>query len=196
LKAHSESGIRFTRLYFIEQHQKLVRELKDAIRELDFDNRCEVIEGDANEELPALMRRIHRRAPTFIFLDTQSIDPQWSTITRIAPWRVEFLINFPLGMSINRNPNSAKTEAYFGNRAFLTLLQHRGSGKARALLDLYKQGLSDLGFIHTTQDDRLVRTENGKRLYYLVFVSKHPAGENIMNWVYGEPDSRGQGRLL
>jgi three-Cys-motif partner protein len=141
------------------------------------------------------MQRISKRSPTLVFLDTAGIDPKWSTVARLREWQVEFLINFPLGMSINRNPDSDKTRAYFGSSDFIPLLRKRGTGKARDLLDLYKKQLASLGFVHTTEDDRLVKTQNGKRLYYLVFVGKHPAGQTIMNAVFRQPDARGQGRL-
>ena len=192
LKAAASNGKRFTKLYFIEQDAESADELRGHLSSLDTDKRCQVIEGDVNAELPRLIQRLHLRAPTFLLLDTQGIDPRWATIETIAPWRVELLINFPLGMSINRNPDSLKTQDYFGTPDCLPLLRGRRTGKARALLDLYKGRLRDLGFVHTTDDDRLVKTLNGKRLYYLVFVSKHTAGRSIMNAVFKQPDSKGQ----
>lgn len=195
LKASAKNGNRFTKLYLIEQDERAKDELAGHLRALDANNRCELIYGDVNVELPRLMKRINQRAPAFVFLDTAGIQPRWSTIQAIAPWQVEFLINFPLGMSINRNPDSQRTLEYFGTDEYRTLLRSRGEGKARALLDLYKKRLESLGFAYTTQDDRLVKTANGKRLYYLIFVGKHPAGERIMNAVFSQPDSRGQGRL-
>ena len=195
LKARSASGTQFSRLFFIEQDDESASELEGHLARLDDDGRCKVVRGDVNEGLPRVVRALHKRAPTFVFLDTQGIEPRWSTIEAISPWKVELLINFPLGMSINRNPDSAKTQAYFGTPDFYPLLRFRGAGKAKALLDLYKERLAALGFTHRTQYDRLVKTEKGKRLYYLVFVGKHPAGERIMNSVFSQPDSRGQGRF-
>jgi three-Cys-motif partner protein len=192
MKSSAKNGTKFTRLYFIENSARSIEELR-ALTSMD--RRCEVIPGDVNDELPKLMRRIHRRAPTFIFLDTAGIEPRWNTIQAIAPWQIELLINFPLGMSLNRNPDSVKTEAYFGTREFYPFLRYRGLGKARALLDLYKNRLASLGLTHTTADDRLIQTRNGRRLYYLVFVGKHPAGERIMTSVFKQPDAQGQRRL-
>lgn len=190
--ARAPNRTRFTRLIFIEKSEALADELRSHVNQ---DSRCEVYSGDVNDRLPEIIRTVNRRAPTFVFLDTAGIDPRWKAIEAVAPWQVEFLINFPLGMSINRNPDSDKTLSYFGTPEFRSLLRRRGPGKARALLDLYKRRLATLGLIYTTDDDRLVRTQNGKRLYYLVFVGKHPVGERIMNAVFSQPDARGQARL-
>jgi three-Cys-motif partner protein len=160
LKAAGTNGTRFSRLYFIENDANSAQELRTHLDGLDSENRCQVILGDVNQELPKLIRRLHMRAPTFVLLDTQGIDPRWVTIEAVASWRVEFLINFPLGMSINRNPDSQKTVEYFGTRDCLPLLRRKGTGRTRALLDLYKGRLESLGFTHTTDDDRLVKTLN------------------------------------
>jgi three-Cys-motif partner protein len=196
LKARAGNGRRFTRLYFIDNDSAAVSELRGHLQELDTEECCTVIEGDVNEELPNIFERINPRAPTFVFLDTAGIEPRWSTIEAISPWQVELLINFPLGMSINRAPlDSRKTLDYFGTEACLEILTRNDSERTRALLDLYKSRLKSLGFDHTTQVDRLITTQRNQRLYYLIFVSKVEPGESIMNWVFGRPDSSGQGRL-
>jgi three-Cys-motif partner protein len=195
LKARAQNGTRFSRLFFIENERSAIAELSEHLAVLDTDNRCEIVPGDVNIALPEVVRRINRRSPTFVFLDTEGIEPSWSTIEAIAPWQVEFLINFPLGMSINRNPDSTKTIDYFGTEECRALLQRTGTGRDRALLDLYKGRLAELGFIHTTEHDRLVRTINNQRLYYLIFVSKVNPASRIMNWVLRQPDSRGQARF-
>ncbi len=195
LKARAANGSRFTKLILIDNDRDNVEELRNHIQELGEQERAEVLLGDVNELLPVVVRRLHTRAPTFVFLDTEGIEPRWTTIQSIAPWRVEFLINFPLGMSINRNPDSQRTLEYFGTEECLPLLAGRDTLRTRALLDLYKSRLAELGFVHTTEDDRLVKTLDNHRLYYLVFVSKAKPAQSIMNWVFKQPDSRGQARL-
>jgi three-Cys-motif partner protein len=191
LKARAENGSKFTKLFFIERDSSTAHELREAIKPWNEDNRAEVVEGDVNVALPSIVRRLNRRAPTIVFLDTEGIEPTWRTVESIAPWRVELLINFPLGMSINRNPDSAKTLAYFGTEECLPILHQGRTGRTRALLDLYKNRLATLGWTYTTTDDRLVKTERNQRLYYLVFVSKVEAGETIMSWVFRQPDEKG-----
>jgi three-Cys-motif partner protein len=192
LKAQASNGTRFDRFYFIDEDRRLLDELHSHIEELRESRPCTILHGDVNTMLPRIMGEVNRRSPTFVFLDTDGIDPKWSTIQTIAPWRVEFLINFPLGMSINRNPDSQKTRDYFGTDECLPLLRPGFTGRTRALLDLYKNRLKDLGFFYTTENDFLVKTIDNRRLYYLVFVSKVKPAETIMNWVFRQPDVRGQ----
>jgi len=190
--AVASNGARFTRLIFIEKDKALAEELASK---LSSDPRCEVYQGDVNVVLPSVVTTINRRAPTFVLLDTEGIEPKWTTVQAIAPWKVELLVNFPLGMSIKRNPESQKTIDYFDTDACLPLLEQSTVEKDRALLDLYKAGLAKLGFGFTTTNDRLIRTQGNRKLYYLVFVSKEDIGRRIMNAVLKQPDSRGQGRL-
>jgi three-Cys-motif partner protein len=197
LDAKAANGSRFTKLYFIEQDRSLAEELRAQLAVRDVEKRAEVLVGDVNEVLPRLVRqRIHPRAPTFVLLDTVGIDPAWSTVEAISPWRTELLINFPLGMSIYRNEGSSKIVPYFGTTEAVEILRSRGTGRARKLLDLYKRRLVSLGYQYPTEDDRLVKTQSNKRLYYLVFASKVDVGERIMRAVLKQPDARGQQRLL
>ncbi len=195
LKARAQNETEFSRYFFIERDPHLADELRANIQTYFPSRRIEVITGDVNVELPRVVRGLPKQSPTFVFLDTEGIDPQWRTIVSISDWRVEFLINFPLGMSINRNADSRKTLEYFGTDECLDLLRRSDSGRTRALLDLYKSRLAALGFLYTTENDLLIKTIANVRLYYLVFVSKVEPAQTIMNWVFRQPDVRGQGRL-
>jgi len=189
-----DTGARFTKLYFIENDPVILDELAEELEIRGSDPRVELVEGDVNEVLPRVVGGLNRAAPTFVFLDTEGIDPRWSTLEAIAPWRTELLVNFPLGMSINRNPQSQKVRQYFGTDEWRPLWEH---GDERGLLDLYKRRLADLGYTEQVAHDRLIRTEggSGQRLYYLIPVSKVAAARNIWSWVFNQPDAGGQGRL-
>jgi three-Cys-motif partner protein len=192
MKATASNGSKFTRLFFIESDPSCVEELKELTSQ---DSRCEVIEGDVNQQLPSLMHRINRRAPTFVLLDTAGIEPNWTTVAAIAPWQVELLINFPLGMSILRNLDSLKTVSYFGTQECLPILRGSSTRRTRLLLDLYRENLKSLGFQYATELERLIKTPSNKRLYYLTFASKVNIGKRIMDAVFNQPDSAGQQRL-
>jgi three-Cys-motif partner protein len=157
--------------------------------------RCEVVPGDVNVELPRLIAQMSRRSPTFVFLDPEGIEPKWSTIQAIAPWQTELLINFPLGMAIKRNLNSAKVTDYFGTEDWRAVFGDGGSEAGRRLLDFYKERLKGLGWKHTTDADPEIAATGGQRLYHLIFVSKVEAGSRIMKWVHQQPDARGQLRF-
>lgn len=195
LEAQSTNGVRFDRLFLIERDESVADELEKTIRDRGHARRATVIRGDVNVELPKVVRLLHRRAPQLIFLDPVGIDPRWSTIQEIAPWRVELLINFPLGMSIKRNINSRKVTDYFGTAAWRPIWDRGGTGTARALLDLYKDRLRELGFVYSPRIDMLIRTANNQSLYYLLLASKVKPAQEIMNWVFRQTLSSGQMQL-
>ncbi len=195
LEACARNGTKFDRLFFIERDSALAAELRAVLNTRDKTQRASVIVGDVNRELPKLITTLPRRSPTFVFLDPEGIEPKWATIEAIAPWRTELLINFPLGMSINRNPDSAKVTEYFGTSQWRRLWDATSPGKTRALLQWYKERLRTLGYTYTTEDNRLVKASGGRRLYYLIFVSKVAPAKRIMNWVFGQPDAAGQAQM-
>ena len=194
LSAKGHDGRGFDRLFFIDNDRQAIRELKAEVASYGATNRAEVIQGDVNDELPRLMRKIHPRSPTFVFLDTEGIEPRWDTIQSLKDGRTELLINFPLGMAINRNPESAKVTAYFGTEEWR---QYWDGGRLSrtGLIRFYLDRLAELGWDQQPEGSRLVKGDGNKRLYYLLFASKVKPGRDIMKWVFGQPDAAGQGRF-
>ncbi len=89
-----------------------------------------------------------------------------------------------------------KVVRYFGTKECEQFLKLSGSSKVRGLLDLYKTRLSDLGYVHQPRHERLVKTNANRRLYYLLLASKSDVAPKIMNWVFAQPDARGQAPLF
>ncbi|HVP06144.1 MAG TPA: three-Cys-motif partner protein TcmP [Dehalococcoidia bacterium] len=195
LQAIAQNGTVFDKYYFIELDPDIAGELEGAIQNLSPKPAVEVICGDVNVELPKLMGRIRRRSPTFVLLDTEGIEPAWTTIEALAPWQTELLINFPLGMGIKRNTRSEKVTRYFGTEEWRQVWQGSHPGEAKGLIDLYKSRLRALGWKHPSALDRPIRTTGGQNLYYLIHVSKVEAAKSIMDWVAKQPDSTGQARM-
>ncbi len=195
LSAKGKDGRGFDRLFFIDDDADAVTELRSHIARLGENHRAEVVYGDVNVALPRLMTRINQRSPTFVLLDTEGIEPRWETVQSLAAWQTELLINFPLGMSINRNAESAKTEAYFGTSEWRRYWNGGRLSRTSGLIRFYLNRLADLGWDQQPDHSRLVKGDGNKHLYYLLFASKHPGGRNIMKWAFDQPDATGQGRL-
>ena len=196
LSAKGNKGARgFDHLFFIEKDYDLAMELRTEVERRGEGKRATVIPGDANTELPELMRQVHPRSPTFVFLDTEGIEPSWGTVQSLAAWRTELLINFPLGMSINRNADSARAEAYFGTPEWKEYWEGGRLSRTSGLIRFYLDRLASLGWKEQPNHSRLVRDDGNRHLYYLLFASKDPAGGRIMNWAFSQPDATGQGRL-
>ena len=189
-----DNRVPFTKLIFIEGDRGTANELTGAIEAHGTDRKWDIEVGDVNEVLPTIVRSLPKRAPTFVFLDTQGIDPRWDTIKAISAWRTELLINFPLGMSINRNPDSPKVDEYFGTKEWRSLWD----GRRSAVVDFYRKRLREIGYTAQPKDPRIINTRNGfgQHLYYLIPAGKHEASPNIWNWVLQQPGASGQGRLL
>ncbi len=194
LQADASNGTRFSRLFFIERDRQVAAELREVLRAKEGHERAEVIEGDLNVELPNVVRGLHPRAPTFVFLDTDGIEPRWTTIRAIAPWRTELLINFPLGMAINRNITSRKVVEYIGTDEARAIWESGRPGWRRALLDYHKERLRSLGYMYSPLD-QLIKARGGQHLYYLIHVSKKEAAKRIMEWVQRQADAERQTKL-
>ncbi|PKB68927.1 MAG: hypothetical protein BZY81_00015 [SAR202 cluster bacterium Io17-Chloro-G4] len=173
LDASGPKGTIFDRLFFIEDDPEAASELNQLLSSHDKTNRAKVIPGEVNQKLPELMAKLPKRSPTFIFIDPEGIDPRWSTIEALVPWRTEFLINFPLGMSIKRNLTSRKIVDYFGTQDVDILLKQAVGKIDRPLLDFYKNRLRTIGYGYQVEDERLVKTSNNQSLYYLIFAGKN-----------------------
>ena len=195
LSAKGHDGRGFDRLFFIDNDRQAIRELKAEVASYGATNRAEVIHGDVNVVLPRLIRTIHPRSPTFVFLDTEGIEPRWDTIQSLKDSRTEVLINFPLGMAINRNPESAKVTAYFGTEEWRKYWDGDRVSRTAGLIRFYLERLASLGWGEQSDHPRLVKDDGNRHLYYLLFASKDPAGRKIMNWALGQPDAAGQGRF-
>ncbi len=194
LGSRAKNGTAFDRYFFIEIDPTTVDELNATIKSRFPGANAEVLPGDVNIELPKLISWLPKKSPIFVLLDTDGIEPAWTTIEAIAAWKTELLINFPLGMSINRNPDSEKVTRYFGTEAWRPIWD-RSPSLARPLLDLYEQRLSDIGYKYRSQLDQLIRSSGGQRLYYLIHVSKVEIASRIMDWVRKQPDAAGQMKM-
>ncbi len=194
LGARSANGTIFDRLFFIEKNHRAAKELEQTAEARDSRRRATVREGDVNVELPKLTQSLPKRSPTFVFLDTQGIEPKWTTVEAIAAWQTELLINFPFGMAINRNPGP-KVTRYFGTEEWQRIWYSNRPGRLKEFLDLYKNRLRQLGYKYFMDPDPLITAPGGQRLYYLVFATKVKPGQDIMKWVQKQPDVHGQTRF-
>lgn len=184
---------RFTHLYFVEYSQERAENLHRLIEKHNAQSKATVFNGDCNEELPNIIKRINRFAPTFVFLDPSKDQLRWSTIEKIAPWKTELFILFPLNMTLIRylpRHGILKPWAYdhldavFGTRQWEDLYRTKHRGElAYSLLNLYTQRLQELGYEHVNVS-RIFKNDYGQRLYYMIWVGKHPIGKKIMDKVF------------
>ncbi len=80
-------------------------------------------------------------------------------------------------------------------RSFRTGLEHgQNSPTYRQLLDLYKDQLRKLGYLHV-EDHVQIRNSRDRGVYHLVFASRHPRGADFFRKI-SRKQASGQLRLM
>jgi three-Cys-motif partner protein len=187
----------FSRYVFIDSKVRRVRELEALRTEYATSRNIEIRHGDANAEITALLEsdlnwRVHRGV---VFLDPFGMQVPWTTIQRLAKTRaMEVMINFPLGMAIQRlltksgeipNDWQDALDRYFGSSEWRSYayedavglfgtVTRKISDSGVRLLEWYRDRLREV-FGHVSSA-RLIKNTRGGHLYYLIWAGPHERG--------------------
>jgi three-Cys-motif partner protein len=184
----------FSSYLFIDRDPQRVAELRALKAEHPSGSSITVHEGDANVALQAWLAsgidwRYHRAA---VFLDPFGMQVPWSTIEALARTKaVEILINFPLGMAIQRLMIRSgaipmgwqiSLDTFFGAPDWRDLAYEQETGlfgqemrkvsdSSVRLLEWYRNRLrTAFGHVSTA---RLIKNTRGNPLYYLIWAGPH-----------------------
>lgn len=187
----------FTSYIFVERDPKRITELNVLKAEYAGKRVIDIQEGDANAALSAWLAsgidwRHHRAV---VFLDPFGMQVPWSTIELLARTKaIEVIINFPLGMAIQRlliksgdipQGWQMSLDTFFGSPDWRQLAYEEGtdlfgpkvskvSDSAIKLLEWYRGRLRDIfGHVSTA---RLIKNTRGNPLYYLIWAGPHKKG--------------------
>jgi three-Cys-motif partner protein len=170
----------------------------------------EIIAGDCNEQvgpaLAALKSGGWDWAPTFALLDQHAAEIRWSTLERISTFKrsgrpkVELWLLFapsmlPRGLA-SVDPRAVerfegRITAMYGAAEWKDAYQGRQLEKLTAqrlrdeLLNLIRWRLEKVLGYRVTHSFEMKNTK-GQVIYNMVFATDHPAGETIMNHIYGK----------
>lgn len=201
-----------TEIIAAEQDPRLAAALRS--RTEDYGERIHVIQGDGVAEIGAILQRVERRAPAFAFLDPEGVDLAWTVVEAIARHKppgakkVEQLILLPTDTGFVRllwlkkkleSAHVASIDAMFGNQKWRLIFQERRAGRISAAeardayVKLYARGLHELGYLHV--QDRRIEGDRGQPMYFLIFASDHPAGDQIMAHCFDKRHLRVQEEL-
>jgi three-Cys-motif partner protein len=162
--------------------------------------------GDCNQEVHQILRHVDKKLSiNLALIDGFGVECHWSTIEVLASCRrMDLIILFPQGMSINRNlrrwaeAESSALDVFFGTDEWRQIYRDAGgqaSRCTRAFLDLYQQNLKKLGYATQKAEEFLVKSRRGQKLYYLILASRHPLGNRF--WKHAtEKNAKGQLRLF
>ena len=170
--------------------------------------------GDANEETDRILSEIHpTRSINLVVVDPPGAHCHWATIEKLSQLsRVDFVINFPLGMAIKRiirqsfeAEEDTSLDRFFGTTEWRTIFEQTGQQPhlaARRLIDLFKRNLAELGYLEDKQIGEItnysssveIRRDEGQRLYLLILASRHPLAHHLWSQAI-KVDDEGQPRL-
>jgi three-Cys-motif partner protein len=187
----------FSAYVFIDNDEKRVAELKALKTEYGATRNITVHEGDANAALQTWLSsgvdwKSHRAV---VFLDPFGMQVPWSTIEALAKTRaVEVIINFPLGMAIQRLLTKSgdipkgwqiSLDTFFGSPDWRQLVYEEGqdlfgaklskvTDSGTRLLEWYRGRLKKIfGYVSTA---RLIKNTRGNPLYYLIWAGPNATG--------------------
>lgn len=187
----------FHRYIFIEKDPGRLADLKALQTEYAGSRDIEIVPGDANSALLALLgsgfsKKTHR---AYIFLDPFGIQVPWKTIEALAVTKaIEVMINFPMGMAIRRMmPRTGDVppgwgislDTFFGtpdwrDHAYEEVTDLGGTRTAKfadsevRLLEWYRSRLqAAFGFVSRAQ---LITNTRGGHLYYLIWAGPRVEG--------------------
>ncbi|WP_044736628.1 three-Cys-motif partner protein TcmP [Geobacillus kaustophilus] len=184
----------FTKLFYIELNEDRVKDIEKLASVKSPKRNYEIIKGDCNVMIRKVMPQIHPKAPTFVFIDPSSDQVKWSTIEYLSKWRTELFILYPYQMTIRRYlpKDTSKIQSwqierlndFFGTNLWYDIyINHRRTYLLSKLLDLYTNRLKEIGYKYVNVSD-VFKKPSGPDLYYMIWVGKHKAGNEIMKWVY------------
>lgn len=201
----------FSSYLFIDTDKERIAELEMLEKQYAGQRTIGVRKGDANTELMAwLQTKIdwkHHRG--VVFLDPFGTQLSWSTIEAIGrTGALEVIINFPLGMAINRMLTKVgeipdgwaiSLDNFFGSPDWRKLAyedthdlfgpkQRKAADTSERLLAWYCDRLKGL-FGHVSTP-RLIKNTRGNPLYYLIWAGPHPKGLEGANHVLGKAKSK------
>jgi len=197
----------FTDYIFVEMDQNRIQALKSLKNEFSEKKRTRIHirECDCNAYLLRLLQKIERKWHRWrgvVFLDPFGMQVPWHTIKALgATGAIEVLINFPVGMAIQRllrkdgqftEAQRAKLNEYFGTDSWFELLyrvegdlfgEHveKVQNAGDVLVRWYRERLKTAFEYVTTA--REVQNTRGRPLYYLIFAGPNETGANIANHV-------------
>lgn len=199
----------FTHYIFVERNPKRLQKLEALKGEFRGKRSIEIVRGDAIAALksrvlhnPGLDWKRHRAV---IFLDPFGMQVPWEIVASLGRTRaIEVIVNFPLGMGIQRlletegrisESRRRKLDTFFGSpnwetAAYETSPDLFGPKTAKAtdagikILEFYRQRLKEaFGQVSVA---RLIRNSRGGHLYYLIWAGHNATGLKIASHVLGQ----------
>jgi three-Cys-motif partner protein len=180
----------FEKYYFFESDPACFQALEERVKsrapnKLD---RVRMALGDCNDTIE--QASMTREGLGVAFIDPTGIAPiSFETVTRLTNQRqLDLIINFSEGMGIRMNLHQyAETDTnalsrFIGSQRWKARRQQSSTSFNQLCTEIaneYLANLGALGYIAVNSDWIAVKTDQNSLLYYLVFASKNPKGNDF-----------------
>lgn len=198
-------GFEFAKYFFFEQDLACCEALDSRTKKRAPDKyeKVQIIRGDCNETIE------HVKLPSsslgLAFIDPTGISQiYFETIRRLTANRqIDLIINFPEGMGIRLNLHqytqneTSALNRFMGSSRWQERYKQSLTSFDQVCKEIaaeYLDNLRSLGYLTIDNDWVPVRTNQNMLLYYLMFASKHPKGNEFWRKI-GLIDPHGQRKL-
>lgn len=180
----------FRKIICVEFDQTLADACRQRLAKSPAAKVCEVLQGDSNELVEEVAKRLPDRALTLAFIDPEALDAKFETLRRLTKnRRVDLLILLADAFDIVRNVDEYERNP--GNKLDLTLgtqcdwrtpwkkLSNRSGQNVRQFFfDLYCSQLKLLDYVEF--GSKVIESPRGP-IYKLVYASKNSRGLDFWN---------------
>jgi three-Cys-motif partner protein len=175
----------FDGLHFCERDDAKFEALHVRVDRLAPKAAPQVLHGDANVRVGEIVSDIPEHSLTLAFLDPSGLHLDYETLRKLAERRADLIIYFPDRLDILRNweayywdnPNSNLDRVMGPNVDWRSVRDNTVRSRwVQAFLKLYQQQIEKLGYAEFEYEPI---PSSGRRLYWLIFCSRHKAGSKI-----------------
>lgn len=180
----AQSPNKFACLHLCERKQRSFDALRVRVGRLEQPEEPQLLRGNANDVVHDVVALLPPRALTLAFLDPWGLHLHFETLRSLSQRRVDLIIFFPDHMDALRNwkiyrgKTDSNLDQVVGTAAWYDAIKsHPRDQWADALTRFYIDQIRTLGYRYFNHE-RITR-HDGRRLYRLIFCSRHERGGEI-----------------
>jgi three-Cys-motif partner protein len=167
--------------------------------------RIEVVHGDFNEEVAAILERakIGEKKAAFCLLDQRTFECEWRTVETLARWKqagmkIElfyFVAAHWFGRAVKATRNEETLRRWWGGDGWRDLTAMNCHQRADLICDRFRR---ELGYTHVRQFPIYSGPRTKRVMYSMIHASDHPKALGLMARAYNRavvPESASQVQL-
>lgn len=174
----------FDHLHLCELDEQKIQALSTRVKKL---HKCsQIIQGDANDKIHDIVKKIPQGSLSLAFLDPYSLQLDFETLTILSNKRADLIIFFPDRLDILRNwqtyyydNQNSKLDSYLGPGSNWRgeLDSAAPQNRVEVLRQIYLRQIEEkLGYSYF-RHERIPST--GRPLYSLIFCTRHKRGQEF-----------------